>query len=130
MAVLAALRHAWLPVPQRPRGCRPMNAPVEPFVFLAGKEVLGIGSEGWTLDQLPTDGLDRSARTRIAFSRAFRTPPLVHLGVTGFDISERDCARLTVAAENVTTEGCDIVLGTWFNTRLWRVEVSWLALGA
>jgi hypothetical protein len=103
---------------------------MDPFSFLAGKEVLQAGQEGWSLDQLPVAGEDRAMRVRVGFSRSFRGIPLVHLGVTGFDISERDCARLTVTTDNVTTEGFDIVLGTWLNTRLWRVEVSWLALGA
>jgi hypothetical protein len=103
---------------------------MEPFSFLAGKEVMQAGQDGWTLDQLPSDGQDRAMRVRVGFARGFREIPLVHLGLTGVDVSERDCARLTVATDNVTTEGFDIVLGTWLNTRLWRVEVSWLALGA
>jgi hypothetical protein len=103
---------------------------MEPFSFLAGKEVMQAGQEGWTLDQLPTAGEDRAMRIRVGFARGFREIPLVHLGVTGLDVSERDCARLSVSTDNVTTDGFDIVLGTWLNTRLWRVEVSWLALGA
>jgi len=107
-----------------------MNASVQPFNFLAGREVLGTSLDGWTLDQLPTEGSDRVARLQVAFSRPFASAPLVQLGLTGFDISERDCARLTVTAENVTAQGFEIAVGTWFNTRVWRVEVSWLALGA
>jgi hypothetical protein len=107
-----------------------MSPPMEPFSFLAGKEVLQAGHEGWNLDQLPNDGEDRQMRIRVGFTRSFRAVPLVHLGVTGLDVSERDCARLAVSTDNVTTEGFDIVLGTWLNTRLWRVDVSWLALGA
>jgi hypothetical protein len=78
---------------------------MEPFSFLAGKEVMRAGREGWNLDQLPIDSEDRAMRVRVGFSRSFRAMPLVHLGVTGIDISERDCAWLTVTTDNVTTEG-------------------------
>lgn len=107
-----------------------MSNAMEPFSFLAGTEVLGTGREGWTLDQYPQEPGDREVLARVSFSRPFRTAPLVHLGLTGFDIDHRDAARLKVSAANVTTEGFEIVLGTWLNTRMWRVEVSWLALGA
>lgn len=107
-----------------------MISAMEPFSFLAGKEVLGADTEGWLLDQPPPAQSDRSLCVRVGFSRPFRSPPLVHLGLTGFDISERDCARLSLEARNVTRDGFEIVVGTWFNTVIWRVEVSWLALGA
>jgi hypothetical protein len=107
-----------------------MNTAMEPFSFLAGRQVLGVETEGWDLDQPSADGADRRLRVKVGFASPFRSAPLVHLGLCGFDISEHDCARLTVEAQNVTREGFEIVLGTWFNTRLWRVEVNWLALGA
>ncbi len=107
-----------------------MHHAVQPFSFLAGREVLDADSAGWHLDQLPVDEGDRSIRTRVMFSTPFANPPLVQLGLTGFDISNQDAARLTASVANVTPEGFDIVIGTWLNTRLWKVELGWLALGA
>ena len=107
-----------------------MNQSMQPFSFLAGKETLDNRAERWNLDRLSEDGADRSVRWRVAFSSPFRSPPLVHVGITGFDIANQDAARLTTGVENVTSDGFDIVVGTWLNTRIWRVEMSWLALGA
>ena len=96
------------------------------FSFLAGTEVMGSKQPGWLFDQ--GDG-DRSFRRHVAFQRSFLNPPLVHLGIAGFDIANHDAARLTASVANVTAEGFEIVLSTWLNSRLWRVDVNWLALG-
>jgi hypothetical protein len=106
-----------------------MSNSVDPMSFLAGTEKLGFRHEGWVLDQAPADG-DRFFRARVVFSRPFRNAPLVHLGVSGFDISNQDAARLRASAMNITPEGFEVVLTTWFDTRLWWVDVNWLAIGA
>jgi hypothetical protein len=97
------------------------------FTFLAGTEVLG-SQPGWTFDQ-SGDGSDRSFRHYVAFQQSFRFAPLVHLGIAGFDIANQDAARLTATTANVTPQGFEIVLSTWLHTRLWRVDINWLALG-
>lgn len=109
-----------------------MSQPMQPFNFLAGTATLGYAdTPGWDLDQLPAaGGPDRVAQATVRFVRPFRNAPLVHVGITGLDISNEDAARLTVTAANVTARGFDIVASTWFNTRLWRTQVSWLAIGA
>jgi hypothetical protein len=106
-----------------------MNTEVAPLNFLCGTETLGTSHAGWTLDQNTPGQSDRSFRAQVFFNRTFQNVPLVHLGVTGFDISDHDCARLAVTAVNVTTEGFEIVLASWLGTRIWRVDVSWLAVG-
>lgn len=107
-----------------------MHDAVEPLNFLAGTEALSSIRGDWKLDEWPAQEPSRSFRTRVAFSRPFLRIPLVHLGIVGFDVSNHDAARLTAVAENVTSEGFDIVLSTWLHSRLWRVDVSWLAVGA
>jgi hypothetical protein len=102
---------------------------IEPMAFLAGTESMGFKSEGWTLDSDPPHDADRFHRARVGFARPFRGLPLVHLGISGLDVDNRDAARLTVGATDVTSEGFTIVLSTWFNTRIWRVDVNWLAIG-
>jgi hypothetical protein len=108
-----------------------MHNAIEPFSFLAGNETLGPALDGWSLDQLPeAGGSDRTARVRVHFQRPFRSPPLIHLGLGGFDVSNEDAARVTVSAANITYDGFEIVLSTWLNTRIWRAEVNWLAIGS
>jgi hypothetical protein len=107
-----------------------MNTTLQPFSFLAGKEVLGMASEGWQFDHGQGPDHGREYKLRVHFTTAFRNTPLVHLGLSGFDISNHDAARLSASAANISAEGFDLVLATWLDTRIWRVEVNWLAIGA
>ena len=100
-----------------------------PLNFLAGTEALGSLHEDWTLHQAPHGTPERSFRSRVVFERPFRDSPLIHLGIVGLDASGQDATRITARAENVSSEGFDIVLATWLHSRLWRVDVSWLAVG-
>jgi hypothetical protein len=102
---------------------------LQPFTFLAGTETLDARRAGWVLDQ-PRSAADRSFRTWVSFARPFGAPPLVHVGIAGFDIANQDAARLTTSVSHVTPEGFEIVLSTWLGTRMWRVDVSWIAVGA
>lgn len=107
-----------------------MTSTVEPFSFLAGHEVLGASLDGWTLDEAPHGCDERVFRAHVRFIRPFRGAPLVHLGLAGFDAGTEDAARLTVTADNIGSRGFDLVLKTWLHSRLWRVDVNWLAVGS
>jgi hypothetical protein len=97
-----------------------------PLAMLAAVVPLGSSLEGWTL----LDGSGpRTFRYAVAFEHAFSAPPVVHLGVVGVDAGKDDNLRVRVRAEDVTSGGFTIVSETWFNTRLWAVDVSWLAVG-
>ena len=107
-----------------------MSIDITPLNFLAGSEKLGTLNEGWTLDQAPHGSPERSFRSRITFERPFNGTPLVHLGMAGFDVSNQDSARVTCHGARMSSqEGFDIVIGTWLHTRVWRVDVNWLAIG-
>lgn len=107
-----------------------MNSTLQPFSFLAGTVSASAGNAAWTLDQMPEPDARREVRIPVTFDRPFLAAPLVHVGLAGFDISNHDAARLLVKAEAVTPAGFDIVISTWLHTRIWRVDVNWLALGA
>jgi hypothetical protein len=66
----------------------------------------------------------------VHFDHPFAAVPVVHLGLAGFDISERDCSRLRVRAVDITPEGFSVQAQTWLGTEVWSIDVSWLALGA
>ena len=100
-----------------------------PLNLLSGIEVLSNAREGWTLDHTSGFTEDRRFRARVRFDRAFNAVPVVHLGIVGFDISEKDCARLATSVANISIGGFEIVLSTWLNTQVWRVDVSWIAIG-
>jgi H-type lectin domain-containing protein len=107
-----------------------MNNAVEPLSFLSGAESLGDTQPGWTLDQPEGVTEDRHFRRQVWFVHPFRHAPVVQLGITGFDICNHDAARLTTSVANITPQGFEIVVSTWFNTRIWRVNVSWFAIGS
>ncbi len=107
-----------------------MDNGIEPLSFLSGVEYLGNAQEGWTLDHESGFTADRFFRAQVLFERPFKNVPVVHLGVTGFDISSHDAARLTTSVANISPQGFEIVLSTWLNTRIWRVNFSWLAIGS
>jgi hypothetical protein len=101
---------------------------VQPFNFLAGTERLDTTRTGWVLDQ--TRSGDRCFRAWIPFAQRFAATPLVHIGIVGFDVGNQDSARLTASVSHITLEGFEVVLSTWLATHIWRVDVSWLAIGA
>lgn len=106
-----------------------MNNAIEPLSILSGTETLGSSQDGWTLDQTEGISEDRHFRARVDFIHPFQRAPVVHIGIVGFDISNHDAARLSATVSHVTSAGFEIVLSTWLNSRLWRVNLSWIAIG-
>ncbi|WP_210877741.1 H-type lectin domain-containing protein [Roseovarius autotrophicus] len=72
----------------------------------------------------------RERRKHIAFRAAFRAAPMVHVALSLWDTDSGTNARMDISAENVTTEGFDVVFRTWGDTRVARVRVRWMAIGA
>jgi hypothetical protein len=53
----------------------------------------------------------------------------VQIGITGFDIDNGDNARLNVGIVDVDGDGFGVELRTWWNSRLWSVDLNWIAIG-
>lgn len=102
-----------------------------PWNVLSSHVGVGVLTEGWTLDAVGTEADDvRTFRTAVVFATPFSSLPVVQLGLTGFDLDQRDSARLTLKAENITATGFEAVISTWAGTRAFAVEFQWLAIGA
>ncbi len=71
----------------------------------------------------------RAVRRRIDFGDAFRAPPVVHVGLTMWDMDGDVNARCDLAAEAVEATGFTLVIRTWGDSRIARVRADWLALG-
>lgn len=99
-----------------------------PLQMFSGRERFDTEDEGWTLHQ-PGGDFGRIFTSRVTFERAFKSKPALHVGLVGFDIDNRDTARIRVNAQEITIAGFTAVIETWLGTRIWSVEVSWLALG-
>lgn len=66
----------------------------------------------------------------VVFDSSFASIPVVHLGLTGFDIDRRESARITLKAENITPSGFQAIISTWNASRIFAVEFHWMAIGA
>jgi hypothetical protein len=86
---------------------------------------------GWTLAKIEPGEISgrRSFEYYIHFSQPFSNVPLVHCGISGFDIDNQDTSRLSVSIAKITHDGFKIVIQTWMQTRVYEVEISWIALG-
>jgi H-type lectin domain len=107
-----------------------MTAGVLPLSFVAGAVRFDESEPGWTLlDTSEEPERSRICRRRVNFERGFLSPPVVQIGITGFDIDHRDNARLDVEIVGVDGDGFSVELRTWWNTRLWSVKLNWIAVG-
>ncbi len=86
----------------------------------------------WQLAQIETNASPepRSFEYYIGFENPFSTVPLVQAGIAGFDIDNQDTSRLSLHITEVSSDGFKIVIQTWMHTRVYMVEVSWIALGS
>jgi hypothetical protein len=84
---------------------------------------------GFSLHIAQGDDEERVFRARIDFASPFAGPPVVHVGISSFDIDHCDTARLRVRAEAISATGFELVLTTWRNTKVYSAETSWLAVG-
>ena len=72
----------------------------------------------------------RERRRHIRFSEAFREPPTVQMSLSLWDVDAATVMRADLSAEAVTQSGFDMVFRTWGDTRVARVRISWVAIGA
>ena len=104
-----------------------MSTDLIPLATASGIACLGQESEGWNL---ATGGGVREFSWPIPFELPFGTPPVVQVALSGFDLDQRDSARISVAPTNLTAEGFDLVVRTWEDSRVYGVEASWIAIGS
>ena len=71
----------------------------------------------------------RERRRHVRFAEPFRTPPVVHLSLSLWDMDAATVIRAALGAESVTEQGFDIVFRTWGDTRVARMRVAWMAIG-
>ena len=101
-----------------------------PLSLAAGALHLSDSQPGWTLLDVPErESETRTVRSRVSFERPFAGSPVVQIGITGIDIDNSANARLSVDIVSIDDTGFDIELRTWLNSRLWSVNLSWIAIG-
>ena len=73
---------------------------------------------------------DRETRSTIKFPEAFASAPMVHVSIGLWDMDHKHNIRADISAEEITTKGFDVVFRTWGDTRIARMRVEWIAIGA
>ena len=108
-----------------------MNSSAVPWKVLSANVGVGILTEGWTLDVVyPETEEPRYFIMEVVFDAPFSTTPVVHLGLTGFDMDRRESSRVSLKAQHITPSGFQVVISTWETSRVFSVEFDWLAIGA
>ena len=72
----------------------------------------------------------RERRKTIRFTVPFRAAPAVHLSISLFDADTEAAIRAELTPECITAQGFEIKFRTWLDTRIARMRVAWLAIGA
>lgn len=108
-----------------------MNSDILPLHFLSSSVFVGTETEGWTLDDRVEEYSEgRSFVVPVEFSTPFSSIPVVHLGLTGFDLDQETSARIRLNTGDITPSGFSAILSTWRSTRVYSVEFQWLAVGS
>ena len=71
----------------------------------------------------------REERKNISFAQPYAAIPHVQVSISMWDISNNTNIRSDVQAENITTEGFELVFRTWADTQVARVRVAWTSFG-
>ena len=105
---------------------------LQPWRTLSATVHVGTLTDGWLLAD-HAGGSQDAARTFVVdvpFAAAFVSAPVVHVGLTGFDVDKWHTARLSLRIIEITPEGFRAEIVTWADTRVYGVEFNWLAIGA
>ena len=71
----------------------------------------------------------RERRCTVKFSESFLDPPAVQASVTLWDVDSTRNLRAQTTAEDVTRNGCTLVVRTWSDSRIARLRMGWMAIG-
>ena len=104
-----------------------------PWKILSSTVALGLATDGWNLSAV-AEGSDadvlRSFTFFVNFDAPFSIVPVVQVGLTGFDIDQRDSARISLKAESINEYGFQAVISTWASSRVYGIEFNWSAIGS
>jgi hypothetical protein len=91
-----------------------------------GSQWMSSDAPKWTLEE--GEGIRRVV-IPIKFSEPFLSAPKISLSFNYLDTDNTFNQRIKVEAKRVTTTGYNMVLTTWYDSIIWAVGVSWIAIG-
>ena len=81
------------------------------------------GGDMWTGDG------PREAWHPVRFSDKYRSPPVVHVALSMWDMDIRSNHRVDLRAQNIRRDGFELVFRTWEDSKIARVRADWMAIG-
>lgn len=102
-------------------------AELRPLQMTCATLALTSDTDGWNLDQPGEE--PRVFQRSVTFETPFPAPPLVQVAVSGFDVDNASAARIRARVSDIHPGGFTLQLETWRDTRVYGVDVSWLAMG-
>ncbi|WP_254695985.1 H-type lectin domain-containing protein [Palleronia sp. THAF1] len=72
----------------------------------------------------------RQVSTRITFNNAFAGPPAVNVSISMWDVGRSANLRAEILAQNISSDGFDMVFRTWGDSQIARIGADWIAIGA
>ncbi len=72
---------------------------------------------------------ERLRRKLVVFDEPFRRPPIVHVGISLWDVHQNSNLRADIAAEAITNTDFEMVFQTWGDSRIARIRMNWIAFG-
>jgi len=100
--------------------------------FESGDFAANFADQGWTLDRIIRDSNGdttwRSYPIEIKFEDNFTEAPQVLTNITLFYASNEAHVRFMIYVEHVEKDGCELVLRSWGDSKIYWVEGSWLAI--
>jgi len=71
----------------------------------------------------------RSNKRRIQYPQKYSANPSVVVTLAEMDVTRETDHRLNAVAENVDTQGFDLKVGTWSDTKVWSIGATWFSFG-
>ncbi|NQV89735.1 MAG: hypothetical protein HQ488_05405 [Parcubacteria group bacterium] len=96
-----------------------------------GEIIIDFGEERYEADSLLSSG-ENKARThtvKIKYKEQFKKVLQVIPTIQRIDTDGNYSSRFEIKADNVTTSGFDLIIGTWEVTKIWDISVKWYAIG-
>jgi len=66
---------------------------------------------------------------RIDFRYAYAKPPLIQIGLVGFDDWNGGQVRLMTETKVVHTHYFEVLISTWWSSKIWLARIQWTAFG-
>ena len=70
---------------------------------------------------------NRTFKKHIDFDKEFESTPNVIVAIEALDTNKDTNLRLFLKKENIDNSGFDLIVGTWDNTSIFGVKISWIA---